>query len=344
MKEKRKLLGIAALVLYLLAVCLILAEKIDEQAQNQVTVRPYYLTAKSTVDFPVVLSAAFYTGYSGEAFEVLEGNGWLDGLRVSPMNPNSYTIEYLPDFGAVNVRASRDTTVIKGAVRYPQEGEKARIVPESTREDTYLLVYDGSLRPYRNKWEGMEVLAESENARLLSVPDGPDPFMGNVVLWKIFQQMNPPAVYSLVDVEAFLVVLPRLAALAGILWATAVLGIFCCALADADGHRKALLSGVILEGALLAALLLLLKAINLPGSLLPPDSVLSFRHYSGEFRAIFGALVPFGQEALFALRQQQETIAIVILAVGFVLPLVAIFVMARSALGAPERGAGSPEG
>ena len=77
---------------------------------------------------------------------------------------------------------------------------------------------------------------------------------------------------------------------------------------------------------LLAALLLLLKNINLPGSLLPLDSVLSFRHYSGELGAIFGALVPFGQQSLFALRQQQETIAIVILAVGFVLPLVAISV------------------
>lgn len=328
MKEKRKLLCFAALVLYLLAVCLILAEKIDQQTQNQVTVRPYYLTAKSTVDFPVVLSAAFYTGYSGEAFEVLEGNGWLDGLRVSPMNPDSYEIEYLPDFGAVNVRASRDTTVIKGAVRYPQEGEKARIVPENTREDTYLLIYDGSIRPYRNKWEGLEVLAESDNARLLSVPDGPDPFMGNVVLWKIFQQMNPPAVYSLVDVEAFLTMLPWLAALAVILWATVVLGIFCCVLGGTDGRRKALLSGMTLEAALLAALLLLLKNIDLPGSLLPPDSVLSFRHYSGEFRAIFGALEQFGQEALFALRQRQTVISIVILAVGFVLPLLFVFIAA----------------
>ena len=322
MKEKRKLLGIAALVLYLLAVCLILAEKIDEQTQNQVTVRPYYLTAKSTINFPVVLSAAFYTGYSGEAFEVLEGNGWLDGLRVSPMNPDSYTIEYLPDFGAVNVMASRDTTVIKGAVRYPQEGEKARIVPESTREDTYLLIYDGGLRSYRNKWEGLEVLAESDNARLLSVPDGPDPFMGNVVLWKIFQQMNPPAVYSLVDVEAFLTMLPRIAALAVILWASLVLGIFCCALGGSDGRRKALVFSLVLEGALLAALILLLKSIDLPGSLLPPDSVLSISHYSGEFGAIFGALAQFGQEALFALRQQASTASIVILAVGFVLPLI----------------------
>lgn len=321
MKEKRKLLSIAALVLYLLAVCLMLAGKIDEQTQNQVTVRPYQLTAKSTINFPVVLSAAFYTGYSGEAFEVLEGNGWLDGLRVSPMNPDSYTIEYLPDFGAVNVMASRDTTVIKGAVRYPQAGEKARIVPENTREDTYLLIYDGGLRPYRDKWEGIEVLAESENARLLSVPDGPDPFMGNVFLWKIFQQMNPPAVYSLVDVEAFLTMLPRLAVLAVILWATVVLGIFCCALAGSDGRRKALAFSIALEGALLAALLLLLKSINLPGSLLPPDSVLSIRHYSQEFGAIFGALGQFGQQALFALRQRQTVIAIAILAVGFLLPL-----------------------
>ncbi len=324
MKEKRRLLCFAALVLYLLAVCLILAGKIDEQTQNQVTVRPYQLTAKSTVEFAVVLSAAFYKGYSGEAFEVSEGNGWLDGLRVVSMNPDSYEIDYVPDFGSVNVKASRDMTVIRGAVRYPQAGEKARIVPQNTREDTYLLLYDGGLRSIRNTWEGAEVLEESENARLLSVPDGPDPSMGNVVLWKIFQQMNPPAVYSLVDVEAFLTMLPRIAALAVILWASVVLAIFCCALAGSDGHRKALLSGIALEAALLAALLLLLKTIDLPGSLLPPDSVLNFHHYSQEFGAIFSALAQFGQQSLFALRQQQKVIATVIMAVGVVLPLLFI--------------------
>ena len=77
-----------------------------------------------------------------------------------------------------------------------------------------------------------------------------------------------------------------------------------------------------LEGALLAALLLLLKNISLPGSLLPPDSVLRISHYSQEFSAIFGALAQFGQEALFALRQRASVISIAILAVGFVLPLI----------------------
>ena len=165
-------------------------------------------------------------------------------------------------------------------------------------------------------------MAESNNARLLSVPDGPDPFMENNVLWKTKSEINGLKVYSLVDVEAFLTMLPRLAALAVILWATVVLGIFCCFLAGADGHRKALLSGIALEGVLLAALLLLLKNINLPGSVLPLDSVLSFHHYSGELGAIFGALVPFGQQSLFALRQRASVISIAILAVGFVLPLI----------------------
>ena len=72
-------------------------------------------------------------------------------------------------------------SVIKGAVHYPQAGEKARIVPENTREDTYLLLSERTIRPYRDVWVGAEVLAESENARLLSVPDGPDPFMENNV-------------------------------------------------------------------------------------------------------------------------------------------------------------------
>ena len=326
MKEKRRLLSIAALVLYLLAVCLILAEKIDAQTQNQVTVRPYQLTAKSSGYFAVALTAVFYKELSTEVFEVAEGTGWQDGLRVTLLNPNSYSVDFTPDTGSVNVNATRDMSVIKSAVRYPQPGEKVRIVTESTREDTYLLLSEHTLHPYRDVWAGAEVLAESNNARLLSVPDGPDPFMENNVLWKTKSEINGLKVYSLVDMEAFLTMLPRLAALAVILWATVVLGIFCCFLAGADGHRKVLLSGIALEGVLLAALLLLLKNINLPGSFLPLDSVLSFHHYSGELGAIFGALVPFGQQSLFALRQQQETIAIVILVVGFVLPLVAISV------------------
>ena len=62
MKEKRRLLSIAALVLYLLAVCLILAEKIDAQTQNQVTVRPYQLTAKSS-GYRRFLQRAFCRGF-----------------------------------------------------------------------------------------------------------------------------------------------------------------------------------------------------------------------------------------------------------------------------------------
>ena len=322
MKEKPKLLSFAALVLYLLAVCLILAGKIDAQTQNQVTVRPYQLTTKSSGYFPVALTAVFYKGLSTEVFEVAEGTGWQDGLRVTLLNPNSYSIDFTPDTGSVNVNATRDMSVIKGAVHYPQAGEKARIVPENTREDTYLLLSERTIRPYRDVWVGAEVLAESENARLLSVPDGPDPFMENNVLWKTKSEINGLKAYSLVDVEAFLTMLPRLAVLAVILWATVVLGIFCCALAGSDGRRKALAFSLALEGALLAALLLLLKNISLPGTLLPPDSVLRISHYSQEFSAIFGALAQFGQEALFALRQRASVISIAILAVGFVLPLI----------------------
>ena len=228
MKEKRRLLSIAALVLYLLAVCLILAEKIDAQTQNQVTVRPYQLTAKSSGYFAVALTAVFYKELSAEVFEVAEGTGWQDGLRVTLLNPNSYSVDFTPDTGSVNVNATRDMSVIKSAVRYPQPGEKVRIVTESTREDTYLLLSEHTLHPYRDVWAGAEVLAESNNARLLSVPDGPDPFMENNVLWKTKSEINGLKVYSLVDVEAFLTMLPRLAALAVILWATVVLGIFCC--------------------------------------------------------------------------------------------------------------------
>ena len=218
MKDKRRLLSSAALVLYLLAVCLILAEKIDAQTQNQVTVRPYQLTAKSSGYFAVALTAVFYKELSAEVFEVAEGTGWQNGLRVTLLNPNSYSIDFTPDTGSVNVNATRDMSVIKSAVRYPQPGEKVRIVTESTREDTYLLLSEHTLHPYRDVWAGAEVLAESNNARLLSVPDGPDPFMENNVLWKTKSEINGLKVYSLVDVEAFLTMLPRLAALAERAW------------------------------------------------------------------------------------------------------------------------------
>ena len=153
MKEKRRLLSIAALVLYLLAVCLILAEKIDAQTQNQVTVRPYQLTAKSSGYFAVALTAVFYKELSAEVFEVAEGTGWQDGLRVTLLNPNSYSVDFTPDTGSVNVNATRDMSVIKSAVRYPQPGEKVRIVTESTREDTYLLLSEHTYGRGQRFWQ-----------------------------------------------------------------------------------------------------------------------------------------------------------------------------------------------
>lgn len=317
---KKRTIWICALVIYLLVVCLILSQKIDNEMQNQVIIRPITVTEKSTGIFSLSVDCLFPEYPTTVLFRLSPGTGWHDGLRVARLEAQEYHVD--PVQLSVEVLTTKDMQVIRHAAHYPRPGEKARVVQQSSREDQYLLLYQRFMPPWAET-EGFSLMAENETARLLSVADGGDPFMEDQAQERLQKiEFTFWRIYSLQDVSHFLETLPMLAGVAAILWAMLVLGVQCCALAENLEQRRTLWYSAGLEALLMLALMLLLGRISLPGSLLPEDSILNFKFYAQELDTIFGTLTALGQgQSLLALKQLTENLAAKCLISGFFAPL-----------------------
>lgn len=317
----KKPLWICALVIYSLAVCLLLSRQIEYEMENQVILRPITVTEKSTGSFTLGVDCLFPEYPATVLFQLSPGEGWQDGLRVSRLGAQEYQVD--PVLASVEVRTTKDMQIIRHAAHYPRPGEKARVIrQQSTREDQYLLLYQKFMPPWAES-PGVSLVAEGETARLLSVADGGDPFLEDQAQERLNKmEFTYWRIYSLRDVEGLLEALPKLAAVAGILWAMLVLGIRCCTLAGKPEWRRSLWRSAGVEALLVLALGLLLRGISLPGSLLPEDSILNFGFYGRELGTILGALEQLGQgKSLLALRQLTQNLAVKTLLAGFFAPL-----------------------
>lgn len=322
----KRTIGICFFILYLLTICLLLSQKIDWETQNQVILRPITVTEKSGNYFVISDDCVFAQYLSNTIFKLEAGTGWQDGLRVSPLDVNEYNID--PAQRHVEINTSQDMQVIRHAVHFPRAGEKAREIQQGTRADRYLLLYPYGKRPYTGHLTGITVLGDGDNACLLSVADGGDPFTEDQAQERL-QGMESDfwQIYSLRDVEVFLKTLPKLAGVAGVLWAMIILGIHCCILIGKVEYRRILWGNVGLEALLMLTLVLVLKSITLPGSLLPSDSILDLRYYVQELETIFDTLTQFSQQEqpLIALRQNAERLATIILYIAAATPLLWCF-------------------
>lgn len=323
---KRRTICICFFVFYLLLVCLLLSRKIDWETQNQVILRPVAVTEKSGNYF-VISDDCIFTQYPSEIlFKLEDGTGWQDGLRVFQMDVNEYNIDSAQQ--RVEINTSQNLQIIRHAVHFPRAGEKAREIHQDTREDRYLLLYPYGKQPYTEQLAGITMLADGENACLLSVADGGDPFLEDQAKERL-QSAEAASwqIYSLRDMEDFLKTMPMLAGVAGILWAMIVLGIYCCILIGKMDQSRFFWWNVGLEALLILTLVLMLRSITLPGSLLPSDSILNFRYYVQEFETVFETLTQFSQQeqTLFALRHFMEGLATVILYIAAAAPLLWCF-------------------
>lgn len=326
---KRRTICICFFVFYLLVACLLLSRKIDWETQNQVILRSVAVTEKSGNYF-VISDDCIFTQYPSEMlFKLEDGTGWQDGLRVFQMDVNEYNIDSVQQ--RVEINTSQNLQIIRHAVHFPRAGEKAREIHQDTREDRYLLLFPYGKQPYTEQLAGITMLADGGNACLLSVADGGDPFLEDQAKERL---QSPEAaswqIYSLRDVEDFLKTLPKLAGVAGVLWAMIVLGIYCCILVGRMDWRRIFWWNVGLEALLILTLVLMLRSITLPGSLLPSDSILNFRYYVQELDTIFETLTQFSQQeqAIFAQRHFMEGLATTILYITAAAPLLWCFVWA----------------
>lgn len=276
---KRNVLCAFFMFFLILVTCTILAAKIEEEMTLEVvgwTVKCDY------VDTEPPAAMFFFDEYGEHIYEVYEGTGWESGLRTRevPLTYGSFI-------------ADRDYIIVRGSSRQPVYGELAQLYDGTdTGPSTYLAVYPNGIPEENEMLFQADILEKSEKVLLLHMEQGTLPFTENRAKGAMIQLAAPGwEVFSLDALTQLLESVPVTAVVFVILFALAVFGvIFAILLRSEHGRPVLLVCSGLLIGGLLIALVVVLKQIDYPASMLPPENIFHVAHYRSECAEIFSAL------------------------------------------------------
>ena len=126
-------------------------------------------------------------------------------------------------------------------------------------------------------------------------------------------------VYSYSDAESLLRSLPLVAVYGAVLLFAVVVWAGTCYLTRIQQSRWLLWANAGCGVLTLGAVLRLGRAIDLPASLMPPESILDFSHYQKEFSNIFAAMEEVGDTSLQTLSTKCCAAALAVLLAGALL-------------------------
>ena len=335
---KKTVLCIFSLILFLLVACTILNAEIEDTMMTHAIVKQ-----ESGMEFEINLqpSSIFEDMKGKHLYELTEGVGWNTGLRASEVPESYYNAE------ALSCSSFGKWEYIMSASRQPREGERIMVWAlqrdMTKEEDTYLLYYpmgildfeamveEGYISEYdyEKAMSGLEVLDQNELSMLVRVEKGTIPYTEQMAKTELsVLEGYDWRIYRIKDVEKLLSSLPLVALIAVTLVFPIVLWAYTCWLSRKEEENATLIkinAGVI--AGMLIVLLILMKIIDLPPSLMPLDNIFDMAHYSQTFDTIFSLLgtMSSGQSVL-ALAERLETVFWVILAAGAVLTAVVVIV------------------
>ena len=335
---KKTVLCIFSLILFLLVACTILNAEIEDTMMTHAIVKQ-----ESGNEFTINLqpSSIFEDMMGTHLYELTEGVGWNTGLRAAEVPESYYNAESLTcsSFGKWEY--------IMSASRQPREGERIMVWALqrdlTKEEDTYLLYYpmgimdfeamvkEGyiSAYDYEKVMSGLEVLDQNEMSMLVRVEKGTLPYTEQMAKTELSTLEGMDwRIYRIKDVEKLLSSLPLIALVAVAIVFPIALWAYTCVLARKEDENTTLIkinAGII--AGMLIVLLILMKIIDLPPSLMPLDNIFDMAHYSQTFGTIFSLLgtMSSGQSVL-TLAGSMETVFWVILAAGAVLTAVVVIV------------------
>ena len=325
---KKTVLCIFSLVLFLLVACTILCAEIEDTMMTHAIVKQ-----ESGMEFEVKLqpSSIFEDMMGTHLYELTEGVGWNTGLRAVEVPESYYNAESLScsSFGKWEY--------IMSASRQPREGERIMVWAlqrDLTREeDTYLLYYpmgildfeamveEGYISEYdyEKVMSGLEIVEQNELSMLVRVERGTLPYTEQMAKTELSALEGYDwRIYRIKDVEKLLSSLPLIALVIIAVAFPIALWAYTCWLSRKEEENATLIkinAGVI--AGMLIVLLILMKIIDLPPSLMPLDNIFDMAHYSQTFGTIFSLLgtMSSGQSVL-TLAGSMETVFWVILAAG----------------------------
>ena len=317
---KRRKICICQFVLYGLVVCLLLSQKIQMEMTTRVVLRPVIITSKSTGIFTLSLDCIYQQENQASLLKLEEGSGWADGPRVRLVE-DSYTVD--TSRNEIQLIPTRDCQIIRHASRFPVIGAPAAAVEQTQVPDEYLLLYPSDPPEYVDPGDGITLLAEGANARLLALEQAESPFLPDQAAEKLYRIGGERCqIVSLRETAQLIKCLPYVALLAAVLWMMLVTWVrFICRIKDMTG-RGILLRGTILL-LLMAILALLLRSLSLPASVLPPENILDWNHYTAQLQLVCTALRDIGlrEHDLLTLRARVIPLSGTILIVFFLITL-----------------------
>lgn len=306
---KKKVLCAFSLILYLLAACTILSEKIEIEMRTQV--ETHEIKGNSmywSLELPV--SYLFQQYGKNTLFEVAESTGWETGLKVQVISDEAWSLNSVSEPQKVAISLGSQCTFIKTASRTPQTGELVEIieVPE-IQPDLWLVIYSEGVLDFDTLPSGMQIISKGENALLLSVEESKNPFFEHRALGEL-QQISSEGmrVYSISTVSEFINQIPNLCCVLLLLLVPVIIWVFSCFLSvHADRHKLLLTMNALIAIAFLFLLRVVLNSIDLPAAMLPKDNIFYLQHYKDIFSAITRASKEFPADVQHLITTKTQT-------------------------------------
>lgn len=295
---KRRVLCVFSFLLILLVFLTLISPKAEEEMRTLVDARK---SGKGNGNLVIGNISILWRESDDMLFSVVEGSGWESGDRLAEI-PSEYYDRYP---GHVELGRGTEYRYVYSASREPVLGDAVRVVETELGEDTYLIWSPEPLSVTFLYYlpRSMSLASMEANAALIEARSATFPFFEHSVWFTLqggigseWQESRETLrIYSMHDVEQMTRMLPWVAGVAALLLCSLLLCAASWILSRRRGCTvKMLAVNVLLIALLLAAVPLLLCAIDLPASLMPEESILDVGHYAEEFTRISEAMEAMG--------------------------------------------------
>lgn len=287
---KRRVISVGVLGVWILLVCTVLSEKIEEMMTVRFVLAKVKETEKDGVFWWTLPSDALAEGENGKVlYKAVRKEGWEEGLRAEELDQ----MMYQEDGENLLFSSEPYEQHVRYASRQITEGDLLEICVQKTEGEDSLLITDPKGDSLQLKTGEDYRVEETADGAALVVTEGLQPFLESQARSR-FEVSDGGRVYSLGDFKQLCRSLPLLAGMAVVLLASLFLW-SCCFRMLKDLYRNRFWIAVDTGAGLLLfwLFLKLVGLLSLPYSLLPEKNILDFGHYIGETRAVLGRLEAF---------------------------------------------------
>lgn len=314
---KRKAVCIFALIAYVLLFCTLTAPVIEREMATLAEVKYVKKNAKSNTQVP---QYAYHWGEVEGLFQVKEGSGWNTGSRVEEI-PRQYYSVGNHFYSNISLHPE-NYTLILSASRTPKVGDRVEPVELEEKPNEKIIIYcPEGYREIVDRQDKFTVLGAGEKGIYMNTSSSEMPFFEGFAAFSLQNRLKADyyRVYSYSDAESLLRSLPLVAVYGAVLLFAVVVWAGTCYLTRIQQSRWLLWANAGCGVLTLGAVLRLGRAIDLPASLMPPESILDFSHYQKEFSNIFAAMEEVGDTSLQTLSTKCCAAALAVLLAGALL-------------------------